>query len=63
MLFPFPPNVNVNVVLAAALDDDAFIPLEAVGTGVDDDTDAPHVQENAEGCPEATAEVLEVPFA
>lgn len=41
--------MKVKVVLAAALDDDAFIPLEAVGTGVEDGADAPHVQENADG--------------
>lgn len=56
------PNVNVNVVLAAGLDEVAFIPLDAVGAGDEVGIDAPHVHENGEGWPEGTADVLDVPF-
>lgn len=55
--------MKVKVVLAAADEALAFIPLEGlavVGAGA---LEAPHVQENCEGCPGATADVLDVPLA
>lgn len=56
---PFPPNVKVKVVLAACDDVLVFDTLDALAEA----EEIPHVQENWEGWPDATADVLDVPLA